>query len=194
MSKKPIKISNIKIGVKIKTISARALKNLCEKSNVKYKDVGNFIIFQLSDEKNKFQYTYSIFGPKYKKQEKVHTNICGLKEGHIQKAIYILQVFLKYPDENISYEVDTVTGTIKKEHMHKVDLRKFLKRNLSDSDNKIKFNPESFPALYCKRAKITYSIFSSGSINILGAKSKKAIESKIDYILKKCLESKSENV
>ena len=194
MSNPPIEISNIKISIKIKTIAAHELKNLCEECNINYKNCGNFIIFKLSDENNEFTYTYSVFTPASENQEKVHTNICGLKEGHIQKAIYTLQVFLKYPDENISYEVDTVTGTIKKEHMHKVNLRKFLKRNLSDSDNEIKFNPESFPALYCKRGKITYSIFSSGSINILGAKSKKAIESKIDYILKKCLESKSENV
>ena len=191
MSKKPIKISNIKIGVKIKTISARALKNLCEKSNVKYKDVGNFIIFQLSDEKNKFKYTYSIFGPKYKKQEKIHTNICGLKEGQIEKSIKRLQNFLNYPHENISYEVNTVTGTIKLGH--KINLRHFLESNLLDSANEIKFIPEAFPALYLKRDKITYSIFSTGSVNIVGAKSREAIESNIEYLSKICLESASTN-
>ena len=192
MSRPPIKISNIKIGIKIKAIKSHVLKNLCEKHNVKYKNCGNFIIFQLSDENNQSTYTYTIFTPASDSQEKVHTNICGLKEEGIKNAIYRLQVFLNYPHENISYDVDTVTATVKQKH--KVNLRKFLKRNLSDLDNKIKFNPESFPALYCKRAKITYSIFSSGCINILGAKSKKAIESEIDYILEKCLESKSENV
>ena len=192
MSIPPIRISNIKISTKIKAIKAHALKNLCEKNNVEYKNCGNFIIFQLSDENNQSTYTYTIFMPASENQEKVHTNICGLKEGDAENAIYTLQVFLNYPHENISYDVDTVTATVKQKH--KVNLRKFLKRNLSDSDNEIKFNPESFPALYCKRAKITYSIFSSGVINILGAKSKKAIESDIDYILEKCLESKSENV
>ena len=192
MSNPPIEISNIKISIKIKTIAAHELKNLCEEHNIKYKNCGNFIIFKLSDKNKQFTYTYSIFTPASETQEKVHTNICGLKEGHVEKAVYRLQVFLKYPHENISYQVDTVTATIRQEH--KVNLRKFLKRNLSDSDNEIKFNPESFPALYCKRAKITYSIFSSGSINILGAKSKKAIESKIEYILKKCLESRSEDM
>ena len=192
MSIPPIEISNIKISIKIKTITPHALKNLCKEHNIKYKNCGNFIIFKLSDKNEQFTYTYSIFTPASENQEKVHTNICGLKEGHVEKAVYRLQVFLKYPHENISYQVDTVTATIRQKH--KVNLRKFLKRNLSDSDNEIKFNPESFPALYCKRAKITYSIFSSGSINILGAKSKKAIESKIEYILKKCLESRSEDM
>ena len=192
MSIPPIEISNIKISIKIKTITPHALKNLCKEHNIEYKNCGNFIIFKLSDKNEQFTYTYSIFTPASENQEKVHTNICGLKEGHVEKAVYRLQVFLKYPHENISYQVDTVTATIRQKH--KVNLRKFLKRNLSDSDNEIKFNPESFPALYCKRAKITYSIFSSGSINILGAKSKKAIESKIEYILKKCLESRSEDV
>ena len=191
MSKKPIKISNIKIGVKIKTISARALKNLCEKSNVKYKDVGNFIIFKLSDEKNKFKYTYSIFGPKYKKQEKIHTNICGLKEGQIEKSINRLQNFLNYPHENTSYEVNTVTGTIKLGH--RINLRHFLESNLLDSANEIKFIPEAFPALYLTRDKITYSIFSTGSVNIVGAKSREAIESNIEYLSKICLESASTN-
>ena len=192
MSIPPIEISNIKISIKIKTISPHVLKNLCEEHNIEYKNCGNFIIFKLSDKNEQFTYTYTIFTPASETQEKVHTNICRLKEGHVEKAVYRLQVFLKYPHENISYQVDTVTATIRQEH--KVNLRKFLKRNLSDSDNEIKFNPESFPALYCKRAKITYSIFSSGSINILGAKSKKAIESKIEYILKKCLESRSKDV
>lgn len=192
MSIPPIEISNIKISIKIKTITPHALKNLCKEHNIEYKNCGNFIIFKLSDKNEQFTYTYSIFTPASENQEKVHTNICGLKEGHVEKAVYRLQVFLKYPHENISYQVDTVTATIRQKH--KVNLRKFLKRNLSDSDNEIKFNPESFPALYCKRAKITYSIFSSGSINILGAKSKKAIESKIEYILKKCLESRSEDM
>ena len=192
MSIPPIEISNIKISIKIKTISPHVLKNLCEEHNIEYKNCGNFIIFKLSDKNEQFTYTYTIFTPASETQEKVHTNICGLKEGHVEKAVYRLQVFLNYPHENISYQVDTVTATIRQQH--KVNLRKFLKRNLSDSDNEIKFNPESFPALYCKRAKITYSIFSSGCINILGAKSKKAIESEIDYILEKCLESKSENM
>ena len=191
MSKKPIKISNIKIGVKIKTISARALKNLCEESNVKYKDVGNFIIFQLTDEKNEFKYTYSIFGPRSKKQAKVHTNICGLKEGQIEKSIKRLEIFLNHPHENTSYEVNTVTGTVKLGH--KINLRHFLQSNLLDSANEIKFIPEAFPALYLTRDKITYSIFSTGSVNIVGAKSREAIESNIEYIKQKCLESASTN-
>ena len=191
MSIKPIKISNIKVSVKIKTISARALKNLCDESNVKYKDVGNFIIFKLTDEKNQFKYTYSIFGPRSKKQDKIHTNICGLKEGQIEKSIKRLQIFLNYPHENTSYEVNTVTATTKLGH--NINLRHFLESNLIDSANEIKFNPEAFPALYLTRDKITYSIFSTGSVNIVGAKSREAIESKIEYISQKCLESASRN-
>ena len=209
MSKHQIVISNIKISTKIKTISARALKNLCEESNIKYNDCSNFIIFQLEAGKNEFKYqkknvkrlkgakkhdspqfyTYSIFKPKCEKQEKVHTNICGLKEEQIEKAINKLQVFLKYPPENIPYKIDTVTGTIKLKH--RINLREFLQNNLLDSANQIKFNPETFPALYCTRDKITYSLFSSGAINIVGAKSREDIESKIEYILQKCLESAS---
>ena len=210
LSELPIKISNIKLSVKIKAISASALKNLCDESNVEYKDCVNFIIFKLAaDGKNEFKYqkknvkrlkgvkkhispqyyTYGIFKPKCEKQEKIHTNICGLKEGQIEKAINKLQVFLKYPPENIAYEIDTVTGTTTLKH--RINLREFLKNNLLDSANKIKFNPEAFPALYCTRDKITYSLFSSGCINIVGAKSREDIESKIEYILQKCLESAS---
>ena len=134
-------------------------------------------------------YTYGIFKPKCEKQEKIHTNICGLKEGQIEKAINKLQVFLKYPPENIPYEIDTVTGTTNLKH--RINLREFLQNNLLDSANQIKFNPETFPALYCTRDKITYSLFSSGAINIVGAKSREDIESKIEYILQKCLESAS---
>ena len=52
-----IEISNIKLSIKIKTISASALKNLCDESNVEYKDCVNFIIFKLAaDGKNEFKY------------------------------------------------------------------------------------------------------------------------------------------
>ena len=154
MSELPIVISNIKLSVKIKAISASALKNLCEESNVEYKDCANFIIFKLTDGKNEFKYqkknvkrlkgvkkyiipqyyTYGIFKPKCEKQEKIHTNICGLKEGQIEKAINRLQVFLKYPPENIPYEIDTVTGTTRLKH--RINLREFLQNNLLDSANK----------------------------------------------------------
>ena len=141
---------------------------------------------------NSQYYTYGIFKPKCEKQEIIHTNICGLKEGQIEKAINKLQVFLKYPPENIPYEIDTVTGTIKLKH--RINLRKFLENNLLDSANQIRFNPEAFPALYCTRDNITYSLFSSGCINAVGAKSREDIESKIEYILKKCLESASTKI
>ena len=207
LSELPIEISNIKLSVKIKAISASALKNLCDESNVEYKDCVNFIILKLAaDGKNEFKYqkktvkrlkgskkpqyyTYGIFKPKCEKQETIHTNICGLKEGQIEKAINKLQVFLKYPPENIPYKIDTVTGTITLKH--RINLRKFLQNNLLDSANKIRFNPEAFPALYCTRDNVTYSLFSTGCINVVGAKSREDIESKIDYILQKCLESAS---
>ena len=93
MSIPPIEISNIQISIKIKTISPHVLKNLCEEHNIEYKNCGNFIIFKLSDKNEQFTYTYTIFTPASETQEKVHTNICGLKEEHVEKAIYRLRVF-----------------------------------------------------------------------------------------------------
>ena len=51
----------------------------------------------------------------------------------------------------------------------------------------------AFPSLFLKRDNLTYAIFSSGSINIIGAKSREDIESKIDYVIEKCMECVSKN-
>ena len=191
MSKVPVIISNIKISVKLKSISPNTLKNLCKISNVSYNEVSNFIIFKLKDEKN-CERTYSIFKPNSVNQEEVHANVCGIKEGQIEESIERLQKFLEYPLENIPYKIDTITATVKLGY--KVNLRNFLHKNQIDRDNKIKFNPESFPAIFITRDKITYAIFTSGSINSIGGKSREDIESKINYILEKCMESASKKL
>ena len=191
MPKIPVIISNIKISVKLKSISPNTLKNLCKVSNVSFKEVSNFIIFKLKDEKN-CERTYSIFKPNSDNQKEVHVNICGIKEGQIEESIKQLQKFLEYPLENIPYKIDTITGSVKLGH--KINLRNFLHKNQGDRDNKIKFNPEIFPALFITRDKITYAVFSSGSVNTIGTKSREDIESKINYILEKCMESASKKL
>ena len=54
-----------------------------------------------------------------------------------------------------------------------LDLRKFEETNRYKE--KITYQPESFPGLVIKKNKLTYVVFTSGSVNIVGGKSKKQI-------------------
>ena len=205
MPKIPVKISNIKISTSLKSISPTKLKSLCEDEDVEYKEHSNFIIFKLIDENpcddcakktENCAHTYTIFKPNSKSQKKVHVNICGIKENQIDESIkklrkFLDQNFLEYHLERIPYKIDTITGTAKLGH--KIILRKFLEKNQNEAGNKVKYNPEAFPSVFLTRDNITYAIFSTGSINIIGAKSREDIESKIDYVIEKCMECTSKN-
>ena len=59
-------------------------------------------------------------------------------------------------------------------------MKKFAKQN-QDEEN-ISYNPESFPGLVIKKNGLTYIVFTSGSINIVGGKSREQILEGIPWI------------
>ena len=61
-------------------------------------------------------------------------------------------------------------------------MRKFEEDNRYEED--IAYNPESFPGLVIRKNKLTYIVFTSGSINIVGGKSREQIAKGIPWIKK----------
>ena len=85
---------------------------------------------------------------------------------------------LEIPLTKNDYDIDNITATIKTGH--KINLRKFEEINRYKEN--IRYNPESFPGLVIRKDSLTYIIFTSGSINIVGGKSKEQILKGIPWI------------
>ena len=195
------KITNFKISVKIQPISLDEIEKLCKESNFEYKRRNNFIIFTIKD-KESDDFVYTIFKGKsvrlrkrentktkyfLKKQSEYklqHCNITKIRPQQIEHSIVCLLKFLKYQCEKLDYTIDNITANGKLNH--KINLKKLLL--LKNDSNSYSYNPEKFPGLKLRRSKegqkLTYLIFTSGSVVILGGKSEAQIKSDICWISK----------
>ena len=181
-------LSNFKLSTKLESISLHHIEELCLNKDIPYKKFSNFICFKIYRKRKRSRkypkkfdhFTYTI----WKKAEclrkkdsisiyddKNHCNITKVEENEIDKSLRKLKRFLRIPLKKTSYNIDNITATIKTGY--KIDLRKFEETNRYKE--KITYNPESFPGLVITKNKLTYVVFTSGSINIVGGKSKKQI-------------------
>ena len=184
-------LSNFKLSTKLESISIHHIEQLCLNKDIEHKKFSNFICFKIyrkrkidrKDPTKKDHFSYSI----WKKAEvfrdknsndndsnECHCNISKVEENDIAKSIRKLLRFLTKTD----YNIDNITATIKTGH--KINLRKFAKIDRYKED--ISYNPESFPGLTIRKNKLTYTIFTTGSINIVGGKSRKQILKGIPWI------------
>ena len=93
-------------------------------------------------------------------------NITGLKSwGDIFEAIDILASLINVSPAEIHYQIDNFTagGDLGFE----IDLALF---QCFANNAVIQYNPETFPGLFMKHGEITFILFSSGRVNIVGAR------------------------
>ena len=188
-------ISNLKLSTKVNPMTIDELEQLCLNKDILYDKFDNFICFNIKRKKTRSiknpekldHFAYSI----WKKAEclknnkwnpafnnKSHCNISKVKENEIGKCLRKLKRFLDISTEKIKYKIDNITATIKTDH--KINLKKFEKQNRYKEN--ISYNPERFPGLVIKKNNLTYIVFTSGSINIVGGKSRKQILEGIPWI------------
>ena len=179
-----VNLSNYKLSAKLKPITQKNLECLCLSKGIYYKKYSNFICFNLLTKRKYFAYTIWKKAECLKKDQSqnntVHWNITKVEKGEIRKSIRYLQKFLNIPVEKISYQIDNITASIKVNH--KINLKKFIHENPNLQGN-ITYNPEKFPGLRVKRKKLTYILFTSGSIVIVGGKSKAQILNGIPWVM-----------
>ena len=187
-------ISNLKLSTKVNPMTIDEVEQLCLNKDILYRKFDNFICFNIKREKRSIKnpeeldhFAYSI----WKKAEclknntsnpdfnnKSHCNISKVKENEIGECLRTLKRFLDISTEKIKYKIDNITATIKTDH--KINLKKFEKQNRYKEN--ISYNPESFPGLVIRKNNLTYIEFTSGSINIVGGKSRKQILKGIPWI------------
>jgi hypothetical protein len=192
-------LSNFKLSTKVNPMTINEIEQLCLNKDILYEKFNNFICFNIYRRKKisikkpeEFDhFAYSI----WKKAEclknnksnpalnnKSHCNISKVEENEIGKCLRKLKRFLNISTEKIKYKIDNITATIKTDH--KINLKKFEKQNRYKE--KISYNPESFPGLMIRKNNLTYIVFTSGSINIVGGKSRKQILKGIPWIKSMC--------
>ena len=196
-----LNLSNFKISTKLKSLTLNYIEQLCLNKDIYHKRFPNFICFIIERKRKKFKknpnlpsyFTYSIWKKAEclrnnnqvdkknfkRKKNTLHCNISKIEKKEIPKSLRKLQRFLGIPIVKQKYQIDNITATIRTGF--KINLRKFEKQNRHKED--IYYNPEKFPGLRIRKNNLSYVVFNSGSINIVGGKSKKQISKGIPWII-----------
>ena len=172
-------------------MTLKELEKLFLNKDIFYEKYSNYICFVIERKRKrqrkhplkKDYFSYSIWKNSLVDQsDTIHCNITKVEdEGEIHKAIRKLQKLLEIPVIKTKYQIDNITATIKVGH--KINLKKFERQNRYIED--IDYNPETFPGLKITKNNLTYVLFTSGSINIVGGKSKKQVWDGIPWIKSK---------
>ena len=177
-------------------MTLKELEELFLNKDIFYEKYSNYICFvierkrkrQRKHPEKKDYFSYSIWkNSLVDSSDTIHVNITKVEDkGEIHKAIRKLQKLLEIPVIKTKYQVDNITATIKVGHT--INLKKFERQNRYIKD--IDYNPETFPGLKISNNNLTYVLFTSGSINIVGGKSKKQVFEGIPWIKSKILRLK----
>ena len=194
-----VNFSNFKLSIYLNAITLKKLEELFLNKDIFYEKYSNYICFIIYRKRKRSRknplkkdyFSYSIWkkaeclkncGSIANQSDTIHCNITKVGEkGEINKAIRKLQKLLEIPVIKTKYQIDNITATIKVGH--KINLKKFEQQNRYIED--IDYNPETFPGLKITKNNLTYVLFTSGSINIVGGKSKKQIWEGIPWIKSK---------
>lgn len=164
-----IRIVNIKISVKVKTISLAAVVNILKRKKIWFKEFPNFISFTK-------KYNFVIFKSTNKDN---HVNITKLKrKKDILKSARNLKKILGIKIKAIIVDNLVATAAFNK-HLNLKAI------NNSKKFKTKKYNPESFPGLFLKFKTGTCIIFHSGKIVFIGFKHRRDIFSAFQKMVRK---------
>ena len=188
-------LSNFKISTKLKSLTLNYIQQQCLNKDIVHKRYSNYICFEIKRKKKRLKknpkepdyFAYSIWkkneclkinDPSDTRSKTLQCNVTKIKKNEIEKCLRKLERLLRFPIEKTNYTVDNITATIYVGF--KINLRKFEKQTSCTED--VRYNPERFPGLVIKKNKLTYVVFSSGAINIVGGKSKEQILKGLPWI------------
>ena len=181
-----IRVSNVKLSVKIPDTSLEKLVEECKKNEFDFKLYGNFIVLKVPSVSTKSsQYTYTVFKKAMLKQCdlntcKQHVNATRILPHQIEDCIETLHRTLGCEKTCLlTHQVDNLTATAS--IGRKVNIQTFLERN-TFLRKEIKYNPEIFPGIFLTFGKRKAVLFRSGIVNILACKSLEEVEEVYSWI------------
>jgi hypothetical protein len=149
-------IKNIKVSLKLNSISLNSVLINLEKNQIEYSVKSNYIIFRK-------EFVYVLFKPKHLIIN--HVNITKIPDVvSITKSIDNFKSILNFQLEIQSFKIDNLTAVydLKKE----ISQLKIL--NSFKDIYHIKFNKEKFPGLFLRVEFGTFIIFHTGKVNLVG--------------------------
>jgi TATA-box binding protein (TBP) (component of TFIID and TFIIIB) len=162
-------ITNIKLSLKLQSVSLDSVENICEKKNIYFKTYPNFIVI-------KTKYTYILF--KENNQNINHLNVtkipCFLD---IEDSIELFATLMNRSIFTKQQTIDNITANLS---LNKnINLSHFA--SLYKNDYFITYKNETFSGLCIRFLSGTALLFHTGSVVIIGCKNTKDIK----WILKK---------
>ena len=179
-----LKISNVKLSVKIAELSLSDVENICKTKNLDFKRYNNFIVLRLKG------ITYIIFKARLLKNSdksdtrNQHVNITVSDLAKIDESIQKLMVILEQnADLIVSKKIDNITasGCLGKS----IDIQKFLSI-AEDISKNVSYNPERFPSLFISHGRCKILLFKNGKLVILASRSIKEAEEAFLWISSRC--------
>jgi TATA-box binding protein (TBP) (component of TFIID and TFIIIB) len=185
-----IRVTNVKISVKIPTTRLEDVIQRCNRRNLRVKIFPSFIVVY-----SKFIYTLFKKG---KKQQ--HVNITKCSMDNVAEAMEDLEyftcqhnLFLHHTVDNISAS-STIPKILSDSDPYAIDLETFINASTHTPEYVLTLNTESFPGLFIRSKNCTAILFRSGKVNFVGAKNVRDIEDLLRWITKRECFSRSEQV
>jgi TATA-box binding protein (TBP) (component of TFIID and TFIIIB) len=188
-----IRVTNVKISVKIPATELGDVLQRCNHKNLKVKVFPSFIVVYSN-------FIYTLF-KKGRKQQ--HVNITKCSMDNVGKSVEELGLLIREHHHNLHYTVDNISasGRIplpKKKCLdsepYAIDLETFINAATHNPEYVLTLNTESFPGLFIRSKNCTAILFRSGKVNFVGAKNVRDIEDLLRWITKRECFSRSEQV
>ena len=176
-----IKIHNIKVSAKVPDTDLIRVEEELVERNIKHKRHNNFLVINKT-------YTYTLFKRCRQKLRLQHCNITKCKFETINDAVLELTDIISCTKHDIKIiDVDNITATFNLNHH--VDLNTFLIIN-DHISNLTDYNAEVFPGVWITTPFGKTSLFRSGTLVMVGARSLKQVTSMKMWVMQKCVFTK----
>ena len=176
-------IHNYKLSIKIPCIELSILEKAFPGKKKVYRNY-----FVTSD--NNYSFTFFKHCSQKNHSKNQHLNVTSIKKNDdIPDVINHLSTRINIPKEHITYKIDNVSATLQLEKPLDIEKFQFLNQDL-----KMQYNNEKFPGLFIKKKQqnnvhakaATFILFTSGKINIVGARSLEAVEESARWVTERC--------
>jgi TATA-box binding protein (TBP) (component of TFIID and TFIIIB) len=190
-----IRVTNVKISVKIPTIKLVDVIQKCKNRDLKVKIFPSFIVIYSN-------FIFTLFKKGKKKMQ--HVNITKCSMDNVKEAMDELRYLTNFHHPLIlGHIVDNISASTTMPKMSleppqsqsddSIDLESFVNSSEHTPDHVLTLNTETFPGLFIRSKNCTAILFRSGKVNFVGAKKLIDIENLLKWIaIRECFSRKEQ--
>jgi TATA-box binding protein (TBP) (component of TFIID and TFIIIB) len=189
-----IRVTNVKISVKIPTIKLVDVIQKCKNRDLKVKIFPSFIVIYSN-------FIFTLFKKGKKKMQ--HVNITKCSMDNVKEAMDELRYLTNFHHPYMGHIVDNISASTTMPKMplepsqsifdDSIDLESFVNSSEHTPDHVLTLNTETFPGLFIRSKNCTAILFRSGKVNFVGAKKLIDIENLLKWIaIRECFSRKEQ--